>query len=94
MASDSTITLLCLRAGLTALCLILPVHLHASELAAPDWVQWQWHADPALCVRTQVAAGEPFAVVPGGRQQERAEHDVEGEARRAAAVLPGFRRRP
>ena len=39
MASDSTITLLCLRAGLTALCLILPVHLHASELAAPDWVQ-------------------------------------------------------
>jgi hypothetical protein len=39
MASDSTITLLCLRAGLTALCLVLPVHSQASELAAPDWAQ-------------------------------------------------------
>lgn len=30
--------------------------------AAPDWVQWQWPADPALCVRTQVPAGEPQAL--------------------------------
>ena len=26
---------------------------------APDWVQWQWPADPALGVRVQVAAGKP-----------------------------------
>lgn len=33
--------------------------LTVSSHAAPDWVQWQWPADPALSVRTQVAATEP-----------------------------------
>jgi hypothetical protein len=29
---------------------------------APDWVQWQWPADPALAVRTQVPVTEPQAL--------------------------------
>jgi hypothetical protein len=29
---------------------------------APDWVQWQWPADPASCVRIQVAATEPVTL--------------------------------
>ena len=35
---------------------------HTLTVAAqqsPDWVKWQWPADPALCVRVQVAASEP-----------------------------------
>ena len=29
---------------------------------APDWVQWQWPADPALSVRVEVPAGLPETV--------------------------------
>lgn len=36
--------------------------LTVSSHAAPDWVQWQWPADPALSVRAQVGAGEQFTL--------------------------------